>query len=430
MSQARFQGIRGIRAGLVAGLVGLLTAAPVGAQSPRGPDDLLEQARRTNQVAAQKAEADVRQALRDAQRLAASDAARAVERLKTALASLENDTALSEARRAALVRMLKDRIRVTEETGDAAAAAAAALNEKQAQDAIRRAGQERQAQDAEKTRQQVAEVNELRKSGRTEEARQKAEELAKQQPRNPAAQASSRSATAHEQIKETRDLRTEGERRRVVTMREVERSAMPANGEIEFPKDWKERIKYRKTTTPLTAKEQAILRALSMTVTVRFRDTRFEDVIEYLQTLTGQTILTDKAALDEVQVTYDTPVTANVKGVTVRTLLRKILSELNLTYVVKDETIQVTSLARARELMVTRSYYVADIIAGVGWQHPVQIVQNINTLIDMIQSSVDPPSWRVNGGGGTIVYNPGTLSLIIRQSAEVHAQLASSGLLK
>jgi hypothetical protein len=423
MSLARFLSLPS----LSAAFLGLVLSAS--GQTPGGSGNLLDQAKQRDQVAIQKAEADVRLAFREANRLATSDPAQSVEKLKALLAQLERDSVLSVERRAALVRVVKDRINSAETEGDARATAAAALDEKQAQAAIRRTTEERQGREAEQTRQRLSEVTELRKQGRTDEAMKRAADLAKEQPNNPSARAANQTATTHEQVLEARKIRVEGERRRVVAMREVERSALPVIGEIEFPKDWQERTKHRKTGVQLTAKERALVNSLNTPITVNFRGTRLEDVLEYLRTFTGQTILEDKAGLDEVQVNYDTPVTANVKGVALRTLLRKVLSELNLTYVVKDETIQITSLTRARELMVVRSYYIADIVAGVGWQHPAQLVQNINNIIDMVQNSVDPQSWRANGGPGTITFNPGTMSLVVKQSAEVHALLAG-GLLK
>jgi hypothetical protein len=44
----------------------------------------------------------------------------------------------------------------------------------------------------------------------------------------------------------------------------------------------------------------------------------------------------------------------------------------------------------------------------------------------MIQRTVDPASWQNNGGQGTILFNPGTMALIIKQSAEMHLILGGS----
>jgi len=209
---------------------------------------------------------------------------------------------------------------------------------------------------------------------------------------------------------------------------------------MDFPRDWKERTKNRSASVPLSPKERAIIVALNSPITVNFNNSRLEDVIEYLQTFTGQPILTDKTALDEAQVTYDTPVSVQVKGVALRTLLRKVLSEFGLTYVVKDQAIQITSAAKARDMMVVRSYYIGDIVANINGvlgsfpllnipQQQLQTMQNIGQLIDMVQTSVEPASWKSRGGEGTITYHPASMSLVIKQSAEVHAILAG-GLFK
>jgi len=188
----------------------------------------------------------------------------------------------------------------------------------------------------------------------------------------------------------------------------------------------------------MSAKEKAIIKALNTPVTVNFKDSRFEDVIDYLKTLTGQPILVDENALKEANVTYDTTITLKVKGITMRTLLRKILGEYGLAYMIKEETIQVTSALKARETMITRAYNISDIVDTGGldalrFGNPgisaIQIVQNVNSIIDLIQTSVDPDSWKKNGGQGTVAFHPATMSLIIRNSAEVHSALGT-GLLK
>ena len=51
----------------------------------------------------------------------------------------------------------------------------------------------------------------------------------------------------------------------------------------------------------------------------------------------------------------------NIKRATLRTVLRRILGDVNLAYIVKDEAIQVVTPARARETLSTRTYYVGDL---------------------------------------------------------------------
>jgi hypothetical protein len=46
-------------------------------------------------------------------------------------------------------------------------------------------------------------------------------------------------------------------------------------------------------------------------------------------------------------------------------------------------------------------------------------------IVEMIKGSVDPSSWRENGGEGTIVFDPRTLAIVVKQSSEVHSMLES-----
>ena len=407
--------------------VGLITAAPALAQS-EGKDDLLDRQRRLLEVQSQKVEADVRTALREATNLA--DPGQTVEKLRALQSKLEEDTTLTAKRKETLIRVIKDRIRVTELAGRA--------EEKTDQPETRKQQGNRKSTEKEEIQRSLDTVRALRKDGKMEEANRSAKELLQKYPDSPAAQTAARTAAAAETLASLRGLRNDREQRLSSVSRDIDRSSTPPSGDVEFPKDFKERTKNRGSSHPLTAKEKAILKALDTPITVSFKDSRFQDVMDYLSTLTNQPILLDNTALEEAKITYETPVTVKVKGVTVRTLLRKVLGDFGLAYMIKEQTIQVTSALKARETMITRTYNIGDVVDTGGLDsirfgnpgiQAAQIVQNVNAIIDLIQTSVDPETWKKNGGNGTIVFHPGTMSLVIRNSAEVHSMLGS-GLLR
>ncbi len=428
--------LRGLHCTLAAA-AGLLLATAAAAQAPREQDiDYAGQIRRMNEIAGQKIESDIRSTLREAQRLTPTDPAQAVERLQSALARLTDDTALLQPRREALKRMLQDRIRVTETEGKNATAKDA----DKAQDTARRATDERRNADQARLARILGNIKLLQTEGKTEEAGRQAEELARQHPNNPAAQAVSRTTSVAEQLASARRLQDERERRLLGVTREIDRSATPPVNDMDFPKDWKERTKNRTATVPLTAKEKVILQALDAPVSVNFRDSRFEAVIDYLQTYTGQPIVVDGQALKEAEITYDTPVTVRMQGVTLRTLLRKILGDLGLTYVVKEQTIQVTTAEKAKNMMIVRTYYIGDVVSNPAFGginnyrfgpafNQLQMVQSANQIIELIQNALEPDSWHTRNGPGSITFHWPTMSLVIRQSAEVHA-LLGGGLLR
>jgi hypothetical protein len=389
---------------LIAGV--LCSAAPLFAQGPTGRStDLLDQARRLNEVAAQKVESDVRAALRDAERMAPSTPAKALDRLKHALTLLEDDTALSEKRRDTLLRVVKDRIRVLGTTTAEDTRQTKERAEKRAKVADFRAWAEQRT-----SQESILQLREGIKKWQKEAS-------------SPAAQtATDRTNTTANRVTENRQLQTERERGANDALRQVDRTALLPKSDFELPRDWKPRTQNRRGSNdiPLTGKERAILRALDSSISVSFKSSRFEDVIDYLQTVTGLPILVDKTALEEVGASYDSPVTLQVKGVALRTLLRKILGDLGLTYVIREETLQVVTPQQARENMVVRVQYIGDLLFGDELQRRFQAAQ----LMELITSTLDPQSWEVHGGAGKIFYDDLRKALVIKQSAELQPVLS------
>jgi type II secretory pathway component GspD/PulD (secretin) len=427
---------------------------PASAQAPRDQDtDLLDQTRRREQVAAQKVETDLRSDLRDVQRLMVSSPSRAIERLKKLLEQVEGDSVLSADRRESLKRMLTDRIRVAQTDLDESAK----KREKLAQKSGRQGADDDRRKEGTNIKQTLKKVGDLQDKGKTEEASREAGELAKQHPTQPPVQASERSTSAADRVAKANVMRKDGEQRLLGAYRDIDKSALPPKGDIEYPADWKERTKGRTATVQLTAKEKEILKTLSTPISVDFKNSRLQDVLEYLRTYTGANILIDEQALKDAEASYDTPVTLKVRNLSLRTVLRKVLGDIGMTYVVKDEVIQATSAQRAKELMVVRRYYIGDLLAnmtgGMGLTLPSPLLAGVisplnpfnqaaqearaasfaqaaKQLIEMIENSVDTQSWQVNGGNGSITFNAPSMSLVIKQSAEVHAMLSGSGALK
>jgi hypothetical protein len=392
--------------------------------------DYLEQVRRQNEIAAQKLEGDVRIALREAQRLANSDPAKATECLQSILRDLDNDSALRPDRRDQLIRQVKERLRVVERQSQAA------VGKRQPAPApVSSPVQPVRSSGASDIAQSLQAIRALQADGRLDEARQQADDLARRYPDNPAAIAARRNLAAAATLSGIRNDQNEASRRTAALHQDVSRSATPANEEVEFPKDWADKAKKRAGPSQLTAKEKAIVKALNSIINVSFKDTKFEEAIDYISKTLNQPIVLDRSSLEEAQVGYDTLVTLKANGMAVRTVLRQLLGRFGLAYVIKNQTLEVTTETRAKELMTVRSYYIGDLLGsgGIGGffgipanpdANQLVITKQVSQLIEMIESSVEPSSWQRNGGSGTIAYNPQTSSLVIRQSAEVHAMIA------
>jgi hypothetical protein len=427
-----------VSAALLSGMAGLLLAGSVRPQAGRD-SDLADDVRRREKVAAQKVEAELRLAFRQAERLLLTDPTKAAERFKKALEALDTDTLLPREKHDSWVRLLKNRLQVAERGPDTTVA----LTEKQAQTSYRKALKEHEDARREKFKRGLEQVKKLQQEGKTEEAKKLAAELAQQNPDRPAATASERITAAADRVASAKKVRAEKEKGFNDALGGVDRSAIPTDKDVSFPsaEEWRQKTKNRSSKIPLTAKEKAILSALNQPITVNFPNTKLEDAIDYLNTYLNINIILDKNSLKNSDTTYDTTVNLKVKNVSARTVLRKILADVGLTYIIKEETIQVVTPEVAKDMMVARAYYVGDILANMGalGLSPLQLTpganqflssKNAQQLIEMIQDSVDPSSWRANGGNGTITYNPASMSLIIRQSAEVHAMMGNGSAVK
>jgi hypothetical protein len=228
-------------------------------------------------------------------------------------------------------------------------------------------------------------------------------------------------------VADARGVRGESADRYVAVARDGDRAALPASSDYELPRDWAEKSMKRSAGIKMSEREKAIMKTLSTPISVDFKDTPLSEVMDQLQRITNGVIILEKQSLDEVNQTSNSPITLQANRVTTRTVLKKVLAELGLTYVIKNESIQVVSIARAREMVTTRTYPIADIATIVDarlgpYLSRLQMIETINAIITNITQSIDPQSWRVNNpeAAGTIVFEPISMSLIIRQTAEVH----------
>jgi hypothetical protein len=66
----------------------------------------------------------------------------------------------------------------------------------------------------------------------------------------------------------------------------------------------------------------------------------------------------------------------------------------------------------------------AGVQPGGGWD--AMTAQNAQQLIDLIQATIAPASWDVNGGPGTIMYFAPRQVLVVRQGGDVHEQVGAA----
>lgn len=167
--------------------------------------------------------------------------------------------------------------------------------------------------------------------------------------------------------------------------------------------------------------------ALARRVSHQLVDCPLRDVIEKVSEQTGVTIRLSKK-IEDAGVQPDQPVTISARDVSAETFLSLVLSDLNLTLIVKRDVLHVTTHedSQAPENMVTRIYPVSDLVdlvrlpaaegGGVG--------MDFDPIIDMITATVEPDSWQDVGGPGSITGFDNSRSLVISTRRDIHQRIA------
>lgn len=138
--------------------------------------------------------------------------------------------------------------------------------------------------------------------------------------------------------------------------------------------------------------EQQIHDALNKTTELDVVETPLKDVVQYLSDLHGIPIVLSLKKIAETGITADTPITKNLHGVTLRSALRLLLRDLELTYLVRDEVVEITTSEDAELHMINKVYPVADLVV------PIRMPMNVMGLGGMNG---------INGSFGTGMPNSG-----------------------
>ncbi|HUE69965.1 MAG TPA: permease prefix domain 1-containing protein [Pirellulaceae bacterium] len=200
---------------------------------------------------------------------------------------------------------------------------------------------------------------------------------------------------------------------------------------------------------------QKIQAALDREVEFDFLDLPLTEVAEHIAKTNGFPVILATSTLADAAITEDTPVTNRIKGISLRSALRLMLGELNLTYVIENEVLAITTPEDADLRLVTRVYDVRELLAmetppgsipalkpkadekpssgesgdkppakeapsgGFGSKRPE--LSDADRLINLITTVCEPDSWDYVGGPGTADEYKGLIT--ISQTREIHEEV-------
>lgn len=168
----------------------------------------------------------------------------------------------------------------------------------------------------------------------------------------------------------------------------------------------------------------------------------FEDLFTILKEKHGVQAVLDPKGAGALGFAVSSPIVRepfSLENVSLGRLLRLILDENDLTYVVDENFLLITSQDEERRFMSVRAYSVADLVTYAvpqeltrkeydpktkRWNTVSETVDcDFGELIELIESVVLPESWSSNGGDGEMMEHYQTKLLIVLQTDRVHEEI-------
>lgn len=154
-----------------------------------------------------------------------------------------------------------------------------------------------------------------------------------------------------------------------------------------------------------------------------FTEQPLNDVINMLQEDYGIPILLDKPALDTSGLREDEMVTIRLHGISLKSALRRMLKNLNLTYVVEDEVLLITTPDEANKKLITCVYDARGLAEKPPMTRGSAAHADFDPLIDAINACIAHDTWNDNGSGEAEIRSVAPGLLIISQTRAVHEEI-------
>ena len=166
------------------------------------------------------------------------------------------------------------------------------------------------------------------------------------------------------------------------------------------------------------AARRQIEEALNKQASIDIVDSALIDAIREIRKTTGVNTAMDIAALEEVGVTTNSKVSLRLSGITLRAVLKILLSELDLAAIIENEVVLVTSRQRAESRQTVIAYRVVDLV-----EQKTGGADSFDELMTLVTTVVQPESWQKIGGNGSVATNLPTGTLVIRQTDRAHEEI-------
>lgn len=178
-----------------------------------------------------------------------------------------------------------------------------------------------------------------------------------------------------------------------------------------------------KTISRQSAAEAAVRSALDEVVEFGTKETTLAALAKQLGEKYEIAVVLDLAELKAHEKSPETTVDPLVGKTSLRKALRAMLKVHDLTIVVRNDALVITSTAAAELETPVRLYQVHDLVVA---PNDPDGRPDYYALIDLITATIEPESWREAGGTQGEVKSfdgPGVMALVVTQTEEIHEQI-------
>ncbi|MEC7407252.1 MAG: hypothetical protein VYB72_00455, partial [Planctomycetota bacterium] len=217
--------------------------------------------------------------------------------------------------------------------------------------------------------------NQLVKDRRFQEAEVIAKQVQELKPNDPIAVSMFQTSRMGTRLLMDQEVREAKELAFLDTLIDVDRSmiAIDPNLPMTLPdaQDWEALSRRRlrpagDADSRLSAAEQLIQQKLSTEVSVQYENRALSEVLNELSTVTGVPMVIDERALSAIRVTAETPVTLQLpNSIKLKSALNLMLNKMELTYVIENDVLSITSMDAKRTKVYPKTYRVTDLVTPI-----------------------------------------------------------------
>jgi hypothetical protein len=168
------------------------------------------------------------------------------------------------------------------------------------------------------------------------------------------------------------------------------------------------------------ANDNEVRQKLDEKIELDFLETPLVDLVDYIADACKIPVCLDVVALDDFGISTGTPITVCATGIPLRTGLRRVLHDLELAWVVRDEVLVISSENEIEDSLPIVFYPVHDLLDPAAADDEEGIGDQYDTIVNAITTAVDPETWENVGGPGAISVIRQPPALMIAQTEETH----------